>query len=277
MSEKWDVLHSLQDYRISTHTKIVVGAPNLDFIGNLRGVGRRETGCKAVDVVEVTVRLVLVLLVELLLVELFVVEAAGRLRRLALLGCGSNGLLRGGRRLGLSLRLSGMEGTSPSLLGRLLLGGGGGGEVLSDARGVTGRLRVGAHLDGSVRGNGDALVLVDLLDVRLPGNARVACGELLAAHVERGPHDGALGRALGEGGDGGEAGGRGGAEGAQLGGLRALEERAERFEARQGRKPGHDGGREERLTVKSRVFLINGQVTVGHSGGRKSNRRNWLR
>ena len=138
MSEKWDVLHSLQDYRISTHTKIVVGAPNLDFIGDLRGVGRRETGREAVDVVKVTVRLVLMLLVKLLLVELFVVEAAGRLRRLALLGCGSNGLLRGGRRLGLSLRLSGMEGTSPSLLGRLLLGGGGGGDRTRERNSVEG-------------------------------------------------------------------------------------------------------------------------------------------
>jgi hypothetical protein len=77
------LVHLVQDFRVLSHSEVIVRAPhrNLLFLGS--HVGLREFLRKTVDVVEVAVTLVLVLLVQLVLVEGLVIEASslGRRRR----------------------------------------------------------------------------------------------------------------------------------------------------------------------------------------------------
>lgn len=68
------LMHGLQDMLVAAHAEVVVGAPDGDLLLGGGHVCSRELFGHAVDVVEVTVRLVLVLLVQLVGVELLVVE-----------------------------------------------------------------------------------------------------------------------------------------------------------------------------------------------------------
>ena len=70
------VLHGFEDYWVVSHAKIIIRAPNLDFITDIPSVGEWEFIRKPVDVVEVTVRLILVFLLELFRKKLIVVEVA---------------------------------------------------------------------------------------------------------------------------------------------------------------------------------------------------------
>lgn len=67
-------MHSLQDLWVSTHPKVVIGAPDSDalILGIL--VRLRKLLGQAVDVVEVSVGFVLVLLVQFSVVETLVIE-----------------------------------------------------------------------------------------------------------------------------------------------------------------------------------------------------------
>ena len=160
-------------------------------------MGNRELGSETVDIVEVTVRLVLVLLVELVDIEALVVEPGvcfglSRGRDLA-------GVCRCG---GLVERAAGSGGLRGDILG---LGGmdfllRSGGEIVCHASGGSGGRGMGTHLDGCTGGREDALVLVNLLYVRICGDASVASHNFLGANVESGTHDGTFRSALGEGG-----------------------------------------------------------------------------
>lgn len=70
-------VHRLQDLGISSHAKIIIGAPDRDSLVLVRHVRLREFLRKAIDVVEVAVRLILMLLVQLGIVKLLVIELDG--------------------------------------------------------------------------------------------------------------------------------------------------------------------------------------------------------
>ena len=73
-------MHGLQDMPISAHPEVIVGAPDRDSLLLCRHMSTRKFFGKAIDVVEVPVRLVLVLLVEFVVVEMFVVKTWGSWR-----------------------------------------------------------------------------------------------------------------------------------------------------------------------------------------------------
>ena len=68
------LMHGLQDFRVSTHTQIVVGAPDRYSLVALGHVGLREFLSKAIDVVEVSVGLVLMLLLKFSIVKALIIE-----------------------------------------------------------------------------------------------------------------------------------------------------------------------------------------------------------
>lgn len=70
------VLHGFEDNRVVSHAEVIVGAPNLDLILDILGVGKWEFVRKPINIVEVAVRLVLVLLLELCCEKMVVVEDA---------------------------------------------------------------------------------------------------------------------------------------------------------------------------------------------------------
>lgn len=55
---KRDLLHGLDHDGVLAHSKIIIAAPDVDFLLDAAGVGNGELGRKPVDVVKVTVTLV---------------------------------------------------------------------------------------------------------------------------------------------------------------------------------------------------------------------------
>lgn len=168
---------------------------------------------EAIDVVEVTVRAVVVLLLQLSGVELLVVEPSSETSdRSRSLGNGRSRLCRSGRMEGATGgfgrgRSGGRRRTAASLcslssIGELL----GLGELLGHLRCGESLAGMGAHRD-VVGVDDDALLLVELVDVDVTGDASVARDHLASALGESGAHDGAFRGLLGELSEGGEAGG----------------------------------------------------------------------
>jgi len=67
-------VHGLQDFWVSAHAEVVVGAPDGDALILVGHVSAGKLFGETIDVVEIAVGLVLVLLVELGIVESLVVE-----------------------------------------------------------------------------------------------------------------------------------------------------------------------------------------------------------
>jgi hypothetical protein len=75
------LMHRLQDERVTSHAKVIIGAPDCNLVFSRFLVGARKLFSQPIDVVEITVRLVLVLLVQFIVVEPLIVES----------GCGCSG------------------------------------------------------------------------------------------------------------------------------------------------------------------------------------------
>ena len=69
------ILHRFKNNGIVSHTKVIVGTPDLHFILNIAGMRNRELSGKAIDVIKVAIGLVLMLLFEFSLVERVIVKA----------------------------------------------------------------------------------------------------------------------------------------------------------------------------------------------------------
>jgi hypothetical protein len=182
-------LHGFKYGGVVSHSKIIVGTPDLHLGLSVRGMGDREFGREPVDGVEVTVRLVVVLLLQFIGVELLIVEFAGVGGALLQVGrcpwseCKSSGLVSGS--------LDGLEGIAAFLRRGQLFRRLGGGKGLAS---------VGTLLDAA-RGHVDAFVLVNLDDVDALREAGEALDELAGAFGEGGAHNRAfcgLLRELGE-------------------------------------------------------------------------------
>ena len=182
-------LHRFEHNGVVSHSKVVIGAPDLHLVLGVRGMSYREFVCKPVDVVEVTVRLVVVLLLQLIGIKLFVVEFArvgGALLQVGrgpLSESGNGGLVSGG--LG-----------SLDIVAAFLRGG----QLFRLSGSFKGHASVGTPLDVS-RGHVDTLVLVDLDNVDALRDTGKVLNELPRTFGESSAHDGAfrgLFRELGE-------------------------------------------------------------------------------
>lgn len=69
------ILHRFKNNGIVSHTKVIVGTPDLHFILNIAGMRNRELSGKAIDVIKVAIGLVLMLLFEFSLVKRVIVKA----------------------------------------------------------------------------------------------------------------------------------------------------------------------------------------------------------
>ena len=69
-------VHTLQDLRVASHSQIIVGAPDSDFLILAGHMSFWEFLGETIDVVEVAVGFIFVLLVQLIIVELLIVEFA---------------------------------------------------------------------------------------------------------------------------------------------------------------------------------------------------------
>lgn len=220
----WDhSLHSFEHNGVIPHPQIIVGAPNLDLVGDLSGMSERELLSHPVDVVEIAVGVVRTLLVEFLAVELFVAEEL--LRRL---GSGSLSLgvvERAPGRLGRRGMSTGRVGD----LGPLLLGAG---EFLRHTSGRQGSGSVGTllHVSGRAFLHVNTLLLVKFLDVDVSGYAGIAGSDLTRPGGEDGAHDGAPGSLLGQTGERRVVGRSASAQSAESGGFGAAQEGALGFE-----------------------------------------------
>ena len=208
-------LHALEDDGVLAHSKVVVGAPDVNLLLGGSRVSDGKLCSKAVDVVEVAVALVLMLLLELDVVEHFVVEARfGASER--------HGLGFVGERAGSWL------GTPISHLGKFLS--------------LAGSLCASFCVGADTLGREYALTLVEVVHVGAIGNTGISFGSLCdlgGAESECRAHDGAFSGLFCEAGNGRESGGGGSREGAKGSRLGAAKERADTFEFCEGRKLVH--------------------------------------
>ena len=94
-------LHGVQNYWVPAHSKVIIRAPDIDFILGVGSMGYRELGGQSIDIVKVSVRstrqlcqphssktsLVLVFLLQFHLVERLIIERSrGHMRRCRWLG-----------------------------------------------------------------------------------------------------------------------------------------------------------------------------------------------
>lgn len=191
------LLHGLKDNRIISHTKIVIGTPDLDFIMWAGSVGDWEFSSEPVYIIEVAVGFILVLLVQLGDIKPFIVK-----------GIDGLGGFSGGLDFSSSLLIL-VEGTaSSSSSSSLFLGmlGGGGlnlqfascSEVFCHSGSCTSSGGMRTHLDCSSGGRENALFLVDLLDVSVACDAGIARNKLLRANIKSGTHNRATSCSLGQ-------------------------------------------------------------------------------
>ena len=71
-----NLLHAFNKNWASTHSKIIIGTPNRDFILRTSSVGTGELLGQTVDVVEVAITLIFVLLLQLMIVKRFIIKLA---------------------------------------------------------------------------------------------------------------------------------------------------------------------------------------------------------
>lgn len=92
-------MHGLQDLRVSTHSKIIIGAPDRDLLVLGAEMSSWELLGQTIDVIEVAVRLVLVLLVQLGSIKSLIVKLRSLWRSRLSSGGDLGGLLGIGRGL----------------------------------------------------------------------------------------------------------------------------------------------------------------------------------